>query len=208
MQESFAAFFYGTLLHPKVLKRVIGNDGTHLRICPAILPEHTRHHIKNCDYPGVVPYKKSRQLFDRDLTPDERSVRGNLVIGLSEKDIEFLDVFEGDEYIREKTRVYTLGTLEPLNNPSPSVLSKNTSHFSSPSELGELVEANVYIWVAPISLLEPELWSYEIFIRDNAWKWVGSTEEKESYAEVDRRRAMNGIINGAAHKTIEESALN
>lgn len=33
-----AAFFYGTLLHPKVLKRVIGNDGTHLRICPAILP--------------------------------------------------------------------------------------------------------------------------------------------------------------------------
>lgn len=64
---SKAAFFYGTLLHPMVLKRVIGNDGQHLMICPAILPvsrfelyikrqildiepeslqEHTRHQIK------------------------------------------------------------------------------------------------------------------------------------------------------------------
>ena len=31
------AFFYGTLMHPKILTRVIGNDGTHLEICPAIL---------------------------------------------------------------------------------------------------------------------------------------------------------------------------
>ena len=32
------AFFYGTLLHPKVLKRVINNDGNHLSVTPAILP--------------------------------------------------------------------------------------------------------------------------------------------------------------------------
>ena len=32
-----SAFFYGTLLHPKVLKRVIGNDGQHLTIRPAVL---------------------------------------------------------------------------------------------------------------------------------------------------------------------------
>lgn len=51
---------------------------------------------QNCDYPGVVPYEKSRPLFNRDLTQDERSVRGNLVVGLSKKDIELLDVFEGD----------------------------------------------------------------------------------------------------------------
>lgn len=34
---TISAFFYGTLLHPKVLKRVIGNDGSHLTICPAVL---------------------------------------------------------------------------------------------------------------------------------------------------------------------------
>lgn len=38
---SASAFFYGTLLHPKVLKRVIGNDGSHLKICPAVLLVHT-----------------------------------------------------------------------------------------------------------------------------------------------------------------------
>ena len=36
-EQRFSAFFYGTLLHPKILKRVIGNDGSHLEICPAVL---------------------------------------------------------------------------------------------------------------------------------------------------------------------------
>jgi hypothetical protein len=34
---TYSAFFYGTLLHPKILKRVIGNDGSHLEMCPAVL---------------------------------------------------------------------------------------------------------------------------------------------------------------------------
>jgi hypothetical protein len=32
-----SAFFYGTLMHPKILKRVLHNDASHLQICPAIL---------------------------------------------------------------------------------------------------------------------------------------------------------------------------
>jgi len=36
-EQQFSAFFYGTLLHPNILKRVIGNDGSHLQICPAVL---------------------------------------------------------------------------------------------------------------------------------------------------------------------------
>lgn len=36
-EQRFSAFFYGTLLHPKILKRVIDNDGSHLEICPAVL---------------------------------------------------------------------------------------------------------------------------------------------------------------------------
>ena len=36
-EQRFSAFFYGTLLHPKILTRVIGNDGSHLDICPAVL---------------------------------------------------------------------------------------------------------------------------------------------------------------------------
>ena len=37
LEPQFSAFFYGTLLHPKILRRVIGNDGSHLEICPAVL---------------------------------------------------------------------------------------------------------------------------------------------------------------------------
>ena len=37
LTQRYSAFFYGTLLHPKILKRVIGNDGSHLEICPAVL---------------------------------------------------------------------------------------------------------------------------------------------------------------------------
>jgi hypothetical protein len=31
------AFFYGVLIHPTILKRVLNNDASHLQICPAIL---------------------------------------------------------------------------------------------------------------------------------------------------------------------------
>jgi hypothetical protein len=31
------AFFYGTLMHPQILLHVVGNDGAHLALCPAIL---------------------------------------------------------------------------------------------------------------------------------------------------------------------------
>ena len=36
-EQRISAFFYGILLHPKILKRVIGNDGSYLEICPAVL---------------------------------------------------------------------------------------------------------------------------------------------------------------------------
>jgi hypothetical protein len=35
--KTTTAFFYGTLMHPRILTRVIGNDGSHLEICPGVL---------------------------------------------------------------------------------------------------------------------------------------------------------------------------
>jgi hypothetical protein len=51
---------------------------------------------KYADYPGLLPYTKSRALFDADLDMEQRSVRGTLIQGLSQADIDFLDVFEGN----------------------------------------------------------------------------------------------------------------
>ena len=48
------------------------------------------------DYPGIVPYEKGEKVFERELAPEERCVRGTLVIGLTPADIKKLDTFEGN----------------------------------------------------------------------------------------------------------------
>ena len=45
-------------------------------------------------------------MLDHDLEPEDRSVRGSLVLGLSKADIDSLDVFEGN-----------VGTFSILKNP-------------------------------------------------------------------------------------------
>lgn len=54
------------------------------------------------------------------------------------------------------------------------------------------IEAETYIYAGPVSGLSAELWSYEDFVRENAWKWVGRSALEDNYAEVDHRREMNG----------------
>lgn len=53
----YSAFFYGTLMHPDILKRVIGNDGTHLKICSAILLVRHFHSSRAGAYgPESIPF--------------------------------------------------------------------------------------------------------------------------------------------------------
>jgi len=66
-----------------------------LRVRPALLPSYCRYHVKNADYPGVVP-------------EDGKSVRGTCVEGLTRMDIWRLDTFEGIEYARKMVRVKIL----------------------------------------------------------------------------------------------------
>jgi hypothetical protein len=61
--------------------------------------------------------------------------------------------------------------------------------------LAPAVRADTYVWAQPTSELRPEIWSYETFVRENAWKWVGDgAADNEDYMEVEERRAMNGTI--------------
>lgn len=53
--------------------------------------------IKDRDYPAVVPSDKAQDaLFKSGLTPEQRSVQGILVGGITAKDLDFLDEFEAD----------------------------------------------------------------------------------------------------------------
>jgi len=214
-EQRASAFFYGILLHPEILKRVIKNDGSHLKIRPAILLDHTRHKVKRGDYPGMLPYSKSRSMLDHDLEPEDRSVRGSLVFGLSEADISSLDVFEGDEYVRQKVQVHPLGPIVPLEayevpkhpisnstvDEKPDLTPSTPEPLPpNPSEtLDPVIECETYIWVSPLEELAKEPWSFHEFIRLNARKWIPSegAGDHEDYLEVDRRREVEeNIVRG------------
>ncbi|KAI6123517.1 hypothetical protein EDD16DRAFT_1826596 [Pisolithus croceorrhizus] len=195
------AFFYGTLMHPKILQRVIGNDGSHLRICPAVIKDFTRHQIKGADYPAIVPYSLSRSLFDHDLGEDQKSVRGSLISGLTDEDIRLLDVFEGDEYIREVVVAYPLGPLislcdvPPANMMGPLVPTTVASQGLEPERT---MNVHTYVWCMSTSELGSDPWTFEDFVRQNAWKWVGAgSEGNTDYAEVDKQREMERATVGS-----------
>lgn len=152
---SHSAFFYGTLMAPAVLHRVIHGTPTPepwqrdlLTITPALLPGHVRHRVANADYPAVMPASGS--------TPSSTaaSVRGTFVTGLTDGDIWRLDIFEGDEYARRDVRVRLL----------------------SGEEEGEEKVAQTYIWIAGEERLEKEEWDFDEFVREKMGRWVGGVE--------------------------------
>ncbi|KAF8503269.1 hypothetical protein F5888DRAFT_969256 [Russula emetica] len=195
-----SAFFYGTLMHPKILKRVLHNDASHLKICPAILMDYTRHHVSSADYPAILPCERSKALLGRELTPEENCIRGTLVTGFTNQDFMFLDVFEGNEYVRKEVRVHPLGRLTAVPSDaavsSPEAMAAEGSLIPSADELAQPIPAQTYVWCSKDSHLGKELWSFDEFIRNNAYKWIGpeakSTEEYEEVDEVKKR--LNGEI--------------
>lgn len=120
------------------------------------------------------------------------------------------------EYIREGVLVHPLGPFSSLSStPVPNTTIPSVGPTSTPSSksatntylvpltapglppldsLAEPLPAETYIYAGPLQDLSPELWSYEDFIRENAWKWVGHAGLDDNYEEVDRRREMDGNI--------------
>ncbi|KAG8889953.1 hypothetical protein FRB99_003929, partial [Tulasnella sp. 403] len=175
--------------------RVIENDGKHLQVCSAILYSHTRYHVKDHDYPAVVPIHVGQELSEgKDLTDDDKTVRGVLVKGLSARDIELLDVFEGDEYTRDEVSVFPLSRFYPVEDANTNdILSQSEPLPDRPSP-GEMEPAFVYTWAAPISTLSPDIWSYGVFVKEKLWRWIDkdpSDEDQRDY--INQRKDMGGV---------------
>jgi hypothetical protein len=67
--------------------------------------------------------------------------------------------------------------------------------ISTLDSLASPVEADTYVWCISPSELQAKLWTFEDFVKHSAWKWVGSSSDNnKDYDEVDRRRAMEGLI--------------
>ncbi|KAI9443662.1 hypothetical protein BJY52DRAFT_447701 [Lactarius psammicola] len=178
-----SAFFYGTLMHPKVLKRVLHNDASHLKICPSILSDYTRHKVQHADFPAILPCERSKELLGRELTSEENSVRGTLVSGLTAEDVALLDVFEGEYYVRLQVLVHPLGPFAPVpvdtttsNTVEDSLIAADLPPLPAASELVQTIPAQTYVWCLDDSYLDKEPWSFDEFVQKNAWKWIGHEE--------------------------------
>jgi hypothetical protein len=167
------AFFYGTLMAPPVLHRVIWGpspptiavQSSMLKIRPAILHRFQRHKVKHADYPAILPANMST------------SVRGTLVTGLTDGDIWRLDIFEGHEYERRKVNVRVLEQKE--GDGIGDVTQSEEENIE-----GEEVEAEVYVWKAGKQRLEPEEWDFGHFVKEKMARWVGKegAEQDEGFA--------------------------
>jgi hypothetical protein len=180
------AFFYGTLMAPPVLHRVIWGSQTPptpahaslLRIRPALLPTYQRHKVKHADYPAILPTEPS----------STSSVRGTLVQGLTDGDIWRLDIFEGSEYARRKVHVRVLEHKPDAGGHDPDDASgKEDDNVEGPD-----IEAETYVWIAGAHRLESEEWDFAEFVREKMKRWVG----KEA-ADMDEGFQGRASFNGA-----------
>ncbi|KAL2436996.1 hypothetical protein ABEF95_015853 [Exophiala dermatitidis] len=202
------AFFYGTLMAPGVLHRVI--HGTHdpepwqksmLTVRPALLQGYRRHRVRHADYPAIVPRDSEEINNSSTSSPSAPSsswcVRGTVVSGLTEGDLYRLDIFEGDQYSRQKVKVQVLKDVELDQAASATTATTTTTTTaaaaaaSSSPEIVEEVEAETYVWQEGMETLEPEEWDFEEFKREKMRAWMGlvdqsSTQVDEGFADVDR----------------------
>lgn len=180
---SHKAFFYGTLMSPPILHRVISPPNSNpslstiyhpsLTSHPALLPSHTRHKVLHADYPAVLP------------SPLPSScVRGVLVSGLTDGDLWRLDVFEGSEYERRKVKVRLLArdgkAGERKGEEQVGEQQRIHGKEQADGELGEEVEAETYIWTAGASRLDAEEWDFDEFVREKMARWLGGGVDADS----------------------------
>ncbi|CAD6443653.1 734edd5d-6839-4646-8355-f599c34accf8 [Sclerotinia trifoliorum] len=172
--ETYNAFFYGTLMAPEVLCRVIYGSSKHpstsLTITPALLPDYCRHRVRFADYPAII----------HELG---HTVRGTYVTGLTPSNMRNLDYFEGSQYER---KVVTVKILTPKD--------KEHAHGAS-AIMAEVVEtadekeAQTYVFT-DLNELEKGEWDFAFFKREKLKNWA---DESEEYAEVDAITAKSDI---------------
>ena len=132
-----------------------------LTIRPAILHSYCRHRVRECEYPAIVPSPGG-------------SVRGTLVQGLTDADVWRLNIFEGDQYTREKVRVKLLEGVED----------------EGCVEGGE-IEAETFVWAEGEDDLEDAEWDFVEFRLQKLSRWIGDDEEYKG----ELRPSIFGVYN-------------
>lgn len=151
---------------PAVLHRVCHGtsypgQASPLSFSHAILHKHSRHKVRFCDYPAVIPSSSD------SLPPSSSSsVRGTYIRGLTDEDISRLDIYEGDEYVREVVKIRTLAQAWD-DDAGIGIVEEEAEE-----EAEEEVETETYLWIAGEDALEESDWDFAEFKRDKLRSWL------------------------------------
>ena len=142
-------FVYGSLLAPEVLKALLGRvpDRT-----PATLPGYVRRRIKERVYPALYP------------DPDSQ-VDGEVLSGMSRRELAVLDWFEDEAYTLTKVDV----TFDEGSEWEPGESSEPVDAYLDP----KVVMA--YVFTSPRDLYGE--WDYEEFRQTHLESYVAMCEE-------------------------------
>jgi hypothetical protein len=91
------------------------------------------------------------------------------------------------EYKRELVKVYPLAPVQPLSTAEGGDVCET---FDLPTKFDHAVDTHTYVWAKGTDTLEPEIWSYEIFVKEKLTRWLGGAGGK-NYEEVDAQRAQS-----------------
>ncbi|KAK1688025.1 AIG2-like family protein [Colletotrichum godetiae] len=168
MSGPHTAFFYGTLMEPKVFFTVVQGNGNPPQaikdlytFTPALLHDHTRHRVQSADYPGMIPEAGG-------------SVLGIYATGLTDANVLKLDFFEGSEYEKKMVTVKVRGG--------------GGDAGAGAEQKEEDKEAMAYIYKRPENLERVE-WSFEEFRKDKMHVWTRESyvfEGCDDYAEFEK----------------------
>jgi hercynylcysteine S-oxide lyase len=62
-------------------------------------------------------------------------------------------------------------------------------------ELMDFTQVQTYVWNDRLERLAPGIWSFDVFVREKLWRWVGrGSSDNSDYAFVDARRALDGNV--------------
>lgn len=131
--EVFFSVCYGDKQPPKAIQDLH-------TFTPAILDGYCRHRVQYADYPAIV-------------AEEGHSVRGMYATGLTEANMQKLDIFEGNEYKRINTKV--------------KLLKKE----GDTEVEGEVKEASVYVFLNAKDLEKRE-WDFEEFRQQRMKLWT------------------------------------
>ena len=100
------------------------------------------------------------------------------------------------EYVRKEVHVHPLTTVASDAMVSSSeetavegpLIPAALPPLPSADELAQPIPAQTYVWCAKDSYLEKELWSFDNFVKNNAYRWIGPEESSEEYEEVDEAK--------------------